>query len=42
MAKNIFLDSEKFYVKNLYTNTMKFMRFEAKKYYKSQINKMYE
>ena len=41
MAKNIYFEPEGFLDKGILTNTMKLIRFEAKQYYKPQIEDMY-
>jgi long-chain acyl-CoA synthetase len=40
-AKNIYFEPEGFVGKDILTNTMKLIRFEAKKHYKAQIEAMY-
>lgn len=41
-AKNIYLEPEGFMGKGIMTSTMKLMRFDAKMFYKAQIQAMYE
>ena len=40
-AKNIWFQPEGFADKNIMTNTMKLIRFDARKFYKEQIDGMY-
>ena len=42
VAKNVYFEPEGFMNKNILTNTMKLIRFEAKVYYKEQIEQMYQ
>ena len=42
MAKNVYFEPKEFLNKGILTNTMKLIRFEAKQYYKPQIDAMYE
>ena len=42
LAKNVYLDPETFGSHDLLTNTAKLKRFQAKKYYKLQIDEMYK
>lgn len=42
LAKNIYLEPRGFLSLNILTNTMKLIRFEARKVYKDVIKKMYE
>ena len=42
VAKNIEFELSGFAMKGILTNTMKLIRFEARKVYKQQIDEMYE
>jgi long-chain acyl-CoA synthetase len=42
LAKNIYLEPKGFMFKNILTNTMKLIRFEARVAYKEEINQMYK
>lgn len=43
LAKNIYLEPKGFlFKKNILTNTMKLIRFEARQVYKSEIQQLYE
>jgi hypothetical protein len=41
LAKNIYLESGTFLAKNIMTNTMKLVRFEARQAYKPEIKALY-
>ncbi len=41
LARNIYFETEGFGSRNILTNTMKLIRFEAKMHYKQQIEEMY-
>jgi long-chain acyl-CoA synthetase len=41
IAKNIFLEPQGFIFKGILTNTMKLIRYEARKVYKSEIEQLY-
>jgi long-chain acyl-CoA synthetase len=41
-AKNVYLESEGFASRNIMTNTMKLIRFEARVYYKEIIDGLYK
>lgn len=42
LAKNIWLEPKGFQSKGILTNTMKLIRYEARKVYAEQISKMYQ
>lgn len=42
LAKNIHLEPKGFLARNILTNTMKLIRFEARQVFKTEIKKMYE
>lgn len=42
LAKNIYLETGSFLAKNILTNTMKLIRFEARQAYKQEIKALYE
>lgn len=42
LAKNIYLEPNGFLSKQILTNTMKLIRYDARKVYKTQIEEMYK
>ncbi len=42
LAKNIYLEPNGFLSKNILTNTMKLIRYDARSVYKTQIENMYK
>jgi len=42
LAKNVWLEPKGFQSKNILTNTLKLIRYEARKVYAEKIKKMYE
>jgi hypothetical protein len=42
LAKNIYIERSAFLTKNILTNTMKLIRFEARRVYKTEISSLYE